>query len=42
VRTGGVTGDLIAVGVGLALYAALIFFAHNWLFGVAPLPRLSA
>ena len=36
VRTGGVTGDVIAVVVGLAVYAALVSFAHEWLFGVAP------
>lgn len=42
VRPGGVTGDVIAVVVGLVVYAALIFFAHDWLFGVAPLPALSA
>jgi uncharacterized membrane protein len=42
VRTGGVTGDVIAVIVGLGVYAALLFFAHEWLFGVAPLPGLAA
>jgi uncharacterized membrane protein len=42
VRTGGVTGDMIAVVVGLLVYVALIFFGHNWLFGVAPLPAISS
>lgn len=42
VRTGGVTGDLVAVIAGLGVYAALLFFAHEWLFGVAPLPGLGA
>jgi uncharacterized membrane protein len=32
--------DVIVVGVGLALYAALLFGGHAWLFGVAPLPSL--
>ena len=42
VRTGGVTGDVIAVIVGLGVYAALVFFAHEWLFGVAPVPGIGA
>jgi len=29
--------DAIAVIAGLAVYAALIFGAHRWLFGVSPL-----
>ncbi len=28
--------DLIAVVAGLALYAFFVFWAHRWLFGVAP------
>lgn len=33
--------DVIVVGVGIALYAALLFGGHQWLIGVAPLPSLS-
>ncbi|MBX9683720.1 MAG: NnrU family protein [Hyphomicrobium sp.] len=33
--------DVIVVGVGVALYLALLFGGHQWLFGVAPLPQLS-
>lgn len=33
--------DVIVVGVGAALYAALLFGGHEWLIGVAPLPSLS-
>ncbi|MCB1510567.1 MAG: NnrU family protein [Hyphomicrobiaceae bacterium] len=40
-RSGSLAGDLTAVVVGVALYAALLLFAHAWLFGVAPVPRLS-
>lgn len=40
-RRGGLAGDLTAIVVGTALYGALLFFAHAWLFGVAPVPRLS-
>jgi uncharacterized membrane protein len=29
--------DVIVVGVGIALYAAMIVGLHQWLFGVAPL-----
>lgn len=32
-----VINDVIVVGVGLALYVALLFGGHEWLFGVAPL-----
>jgi uncharacterized membrane protein len=39
---GGVTGDLIAVAAGLALYVMMLLFLHEWLFGVAPLPGLGA
>jgi uncharacterized membrane protein len=41
-KTGGLTGDLIAVAVGLGAYAFLLFYGHAWLFGVAPVPSLSA
>lgn len=34
---GGVTGDIIAIVVGLAVYAALVFGLHEWLIGVSPL-----
>lgn len=33
--------DAIVVGVGVALYAALLFGGHQWLIGVAPLPTVS-
>lgn len=39
--TGPLTNDLIAVGVGLGLYAAFIFGLHQWLFGVAPIAALA-
>ncbi|MEO1266063.1 MAG: NnrU family protein [Pseudomonadota bacterium] len=39
---GGLIGDLIAIGAGTALYAAFLFFLHNWLFGVWPLPALAS
>ena len=32
----GMRNDLIAAGVGLALYAVTVVWAHQWLFGVAP------
>jgi uncharacterized membrane protein len=32
--------DLFVVGVGIALYAVLLFGGHEWLIGVAPLPSL--
>jgi uncharacterized membrane protein len=34
----GAMNDLIAVAGGLAVYAVIVFWAHRWLFGVAPLP----
>ena len=37
-----VVNDIIVVGVGVALYAALLFGGHEWLIGVAPLPSISA
>lgn len=33
--------DVIVVAIGCALYAALLFGGHEWLFGVAPLPSAS-
>jgi uncharacterized membrane protein len=51
-RAGGASGpparparpmnDAIAVAGGLAVWALFVFGAHRWLFGVAPLPTLSA
>jgi len=38
---GGLVGDLVAVGGGLALYAAMVLGLHRILFGVAPLPQWS-
>ncbi|MFN3868473.1 MAG: NnrU family protein [Hyphomicrobiaceae bacterium] len=37
-KTGGLSGDLIAVVVGTGLYVALIGGLHATLFGVAPVP----
>ena len=34
----GPMNDVIAVAGGLAVYAAIVFWAHRWLFGVSPLP----
>ena len=41
-KTGGLQGDILAVTVGLALYAFMITIGHEWLIGVAPIPSLSA
>lgn len=41
-RNGGLTGDVVAVLVGLGAYAFLLVYGHAWLFGVAPVPSLSA
>lgn len=38
---GTLAGDIVAVVGGLALYLGLLYFAHAWLFGVAPIPALS-
>jgi len=39
-RKGGLAGDIIVVVAGLALYAAFVFFLHEWLFGVPPMVRM--
>lgn len=39
---GGLVGDLIVVVGGLALYAAIAFFLHEPLIGVAPVPGLGS
>lgn len=39
-RKGGQRGDLIAVGIGTAVYAFLLLGGHRWLFGVAPIPSI--
>ncbi|NOT71129.1 MAG: NnrU family protein [Hyphomicrobium sp.] len=36
-----ILNDVIVVGAGLALYAALLLGGHAWLIGVAPLPSVS-
>jgi len=41
-KPAGVVNDVIVVGVGVALYAALLFGGHEWLIGVAPIPGLQA
>lgn len=33
--------DVIVVAAGIALYAVLLFWAHQHLFGVAPIPQIS-
>ena len=33
-RTGGLSGDVTVVAVGLLAYAAMLFFAHEWLIGI--------
>jgi len=33
-RAGGLSGDLVAVGGGLAIYLIMIFWGHRWLIGV--------
>jgi uncharacterized membrane protein len=40
-RKGGLPGDIIVVVGGLALYVALVFFLHEWLFGVPPMARMA-
>jgi uncharacterized membrane protein len=40
-QPGSAINDVIVVGVGTALYAALLFGGHQWLFGVAPIASLS-
>lgn len=35
-----VVNDVIVIVLGVALYAALLFGGHAWLFGVSPLPEL--
>jgi len=40
--TGGIMGDVIAVGGGLILYAAIVFYLHELLIGVAPIPGVGA
>lgn len=39
---GGISGDVIVVVGGIALYAAIVFYLHESLIGVAPLPGLGA
>ena len=33
-KTGGLSGDVTVVVVGLLAYAAILFFAHEWLIGI--------
>ncbi|MGI9408856.1 MAG: NnrU family protein [Hyphomicrobiaceae bacterium] len=33
-KAGGLSGDVTVVGVGLLAYAAILFFAHEWLIGI--------
>jgi len=35
-RTGDLSGDIVAVVVGLAIYLILVFWGHRWLIGVSP------
>jgi len=39
---GSLAGDGIVVVAGLALYAAIAFFLHELLIGVAPVPGIGA
>lgn len=39
--SGSIVFDVVAVGVGLALYVVFIFGLHQWLFGVAPIASLA-
>lgn len=39
--SGGLGGDIVIVVVGTAVYAFLLFYGHEWLFGVAPLAGMS-
>lgn len=36
-KTGGLTGDLIAIGGGTAVYLFLLLGGHQWLIGVSPI-----
>jgi uncharacterized membrane protein len=38
-KTGGLSGDLIAVAAGTAVYLFLLLWGHQWLIGVSPLAR---
>lgn len=40
--SGGLVGDVIAVVGGLAVYAAFVFFLHEWLIGLPPVPSLGS
>lgn len=40
-QPGSILNDVLVVVIGVALYAALIFGGHAWLFGVAPLPQVA-
>lgn len=40
-QPGSFINDVLVVVIGVALYAALIYGGHAWLFGVAPLPQLA-
>ena len=33
-KAGGLSGDVTVVVVGLLVYAAILFFAHEWLIGI--------
>ena len=33
-RSGGLTGDVSAIAIGLAAYLLIAFYAHDWLIGV--------
>ena len=34
----GPMNDLVAIAIGLAVYAVTVLWAHRWAFGVSPLP----
>lgn len=40
-QPGSIVNDVLVVVIGVALYLALLYGGHAWLFGVAPLPQLA-
>jgi uncharacterized membrane protein len=40
-QPGSIINDVLVVAIGVALYAALVFGGHAWLFGVVPLPQMA-
>jgi uncharacterized membrane protein len=40
-RSGGLSGDIVAVALGLVLFAFMVFLGHGWLIGVPLVPEPS-